>query len=280
MRLGALTGRFGRAVLLLAVGAVAGAAAAAIAAVPGSDGAIHACYQVEQDGTTPVTGGPNVRIIDPSAGQSCNPAGAPAAPEHALSWNVTGPPGPEGATGSPGAQGTTGPQGAGGPAGAAVSIDGQAFTLGDGKTLTASSSPVPPLEAAPGGPKVATMTLGNGGGATTSGVLAWQLVGGPGAAARGIQIVKRLDKASPTLFKACVNGKHFQKVVITVRKASAGGGPQSIVLTGATVESYRPYDHTVKGGSGIVEEHVSFAYKKIKFTYDDDESEFDVNVGK
>jgi type VI protein secretion system component Hcp len=269
------------AVLLLVVGAVAGAAVAAIAAVPGSDGVIHACYQVEQDGTTPVTAGPNVRIIDPSAGQTCNSPNAPAAPEHALDWNVTGPAGPQGAPGSAGSQGAAGPQGASGPAGSTVSIDGQMFTVGDGKTLTAPASPVPPLEAKPGGPKVATMTLGNGGGATSSGVLAWQLVGGPGAAARGIQIVKPVDKASPILFKACLDGKHFQKVVMTVRKATAGGGPQTIVLTGATVESYSPYDDTVKGGSGVVEEHVSFAYKKINFTYDaNDESEFDVNVGK
>jgi|GEM_PF-5507063 len=272
MRLGALTGRFGRAALLLVVGALAGAAAAAIAAVPGSDGLIHACYATQKDGTTPADVAGNVRIIDPSAGQACNSAQL----EHALSWNVSGPPGPEGAAGAPGAQGATGPQGASGPPGATASIDGQTFTLGDGKTLTAPPSPVPQLQVAPGGPKVATMTLGAGG--TSSGVLAWQLVGGPGAAARGIQIVKPLDKASPTLLKRCVTGKHIPKAVITVRKVAADGGPQVIVLTGATVASYTPYDDKVKGGST---EQVSFAYKKIKFVYDNnDESEFDVSVGK
>jgi hypothetical protein len=266
--------------VLLVVGVVAGAAAAAIAAVPGSDGVIHACYEVQGNGT-PTTGGPNVRIIDPSAGQTCNPAGAPAAAEHALDWNVSGPPGPAGAAGSPGTPGATGPQGASGPAGSTVSIDGQTFTLGNGKTLTGPATPVPPLEVAPGAPPVATMALA-GGGARSSGVLAWQLVNAPGIAARtsikGIQIVKHVDKSSPTLFKACANGKHFPKVVITVRKATADGGPQSIVLTDATVDSYTPYDDKVKAGTPT--EQISFAYKKIKFTYDNDESDFDVNVGK
>jgi hypothetical protein len=87
MRLRALGGRTVRAVLLVVAGAVAGAAATAIAALPDGDGVIHACYEIQQDGTTPVAGAGNLRIIDPSAGQ-------------------------------------TGPQGASGPAGATVSIDG------------------------------------------------------------------------------------------------------------------------------------------------------------
>lgn len=253
--------------LLLVVGAVAGAAAAAIAAVPGDDGVIHACYRVEQDGTTPMAGGPNLRIIDPSAGQTCNPAGAPGQTEHALSWNVTGPPGPQGVAGSPGAQGASGPQGAGGPAGTTVSIDGQTFTLGDGKTLTAPASPIPPLQAVPGGAPVATMTLGSGGGATTSGVLAWQLVGGPGAAARGIQIVKPLDKASPTLQKWCVTGKHIKSAKITLRAADAKGGPQTIILGDVRVDSYGTDADKGKNGTETPTETISLSYGKIKFEY-------------
>jgi hypothetical protein len=261
----ALTGRSGRAALLLVVGALAGAAATAIAAVPGDDGAIHACYEVQRDGTTPVTGAPNVRIIDPSAGQTCNPAGAAGPPEQALDWNVTGPPGPEGSAGSPGATGApgaAGPQGASGPAGTAVSIGGQSFTLGDGKTLTGSPSPIPPLQAAPGAAPVGTMILGEGGGVTSSGVLAWQLVGRSAASVRGIQIVKHVDKASPTLQKACVTGKHFKKAVITMRRAHAGGGPQTIVLTDATVDSYGT--EKSKNADGQVTETISLSFTSIK----------------
>jgi Type VI secretion system effector, Hcp len=236
--------------------------AVAIAAVPGGDGVINACYEVGQNGTTPLAGVPNLRIIDPSAGQSCNPAGGAGPIEHALSWNVSGPPGPEGAVGSPGAQGATGPQGANGPAGTTVSIDGQAFTLGDGKTLTAAPSPIPPLEAAPGRPPVATMTLGNGGGATSSGVLAWQLVARSGAPAHDIQIVKQVDKASPMLQKLCVTGRHIPKATITVRKNDSSGGPQTIILTDATVVS----DGTEKGkkGTGAVTETLSLTFTSIK----------------
>jgi hypothetical protein len=53
----------GRAVLLLVGGADRRRA-------PGPTGVINACYEVQQGGTTPVTGGANVRPIDPSAGQS------------------------------------------------------------------------------------------------------------------------------------------------------------------------------------------------------------------
>lgn len=252
--------------LLLVLGAVAGATAAAIAAVPGGDGVINACYEVGRDGTTPTTSGPNVRIIDPSAGQTCNPPAGAAQTERPLSWNVSGPPGPEGAAGSPGAQGASGPQGAGGPAGSTVSIDGQTFTLGAGKTLTGPTSPIPPLQVAPGAAPVATMTLA--GAAGTSGVLAWQLVSPPTAAKRtgfkGIQFVKHYDKSSPYLFKACANGKHIPKVVITVRKASADGGPQRIVLTDATVASYGTEKGKGKGGTEKPIETISLNFSKVK----------------
>lgn len=270
MRLGALTGRPATAALLLVVGALGGAAAAAIAAVPGNDGVIHACYQVQQNGTTPVAGVSNVRIIDPSAGQTCNPVGASGPAERALEWNVTGPTGPEGAAGSPGAagaagpSGASGPQGASGPAGATVSIGGQAFTLSDGKTLSASPSPIPPLQVVPGAPPVATMTLGDGGGgATSSAVLAWQLVGGPGAGAHDIQIVKRVDKASPMLQKLCVTGKHIKSGTITARK-DPDGGPQTIILTNPRVESYATEKGKGKNGAETTTETITLSYAKIE----------------
>ncbi|MBS1862528.1 MAG: type VI secretion system tube protein Hcp [Actinobacteria bacterium] len=259
----ALSGRSGKAALLLVLGAAAGAAATAIAAVPGTDGVINACYEVQRDGVTPLTGAPNVRIIDPSAGQTCNPPGAPAQAEHALSWNVTGPAGPQGAAGSPGAQG------AAGPAGATVSIGGQTFTLGDGKTLTGPTTPIPPLQVKPGAPPVATITLAAAGGAISSGILAWQLVNPPSAAARGIkgiQIVKHLDKSSPTLLKWCVTGKHIKSGKITVRAAGANGGPQTITFTDATVDSYSTDEGKGKGKSGTDRptETISLNFSSVK----------------
>lgn len=64
----------------------------AIAAIPDSGGVIHACYK--RNGA--------VRIIDPSAGDTC------AQPETSLAWNQRGPAGERGLQGPPGAPGAGG----------------------------------------------------------------------------------------------------------------------------------------------------------------------------
>jgi hypothetical protein len=97
---------FGRLRWLL-VGAVVGAVGggAAFAAIPDSSGVINGCYQKNVG---------NLRVIDPSAGDSCRPS------EIAISWSQTGPqgpPGPQGPKGDTGATGATGPAGPVGPAG-------------------------------------------------------------------------------------------------------------------------------------------------------------------
>src|SRR5260221_2657677 len=73
---------------MLAAGSVA------YATIPDSNSVIHSCY---------VTKGGSLRVIDPGAGESCNPK------ESALDWNAQGPTGPAGPAG---AQGPTGPAGA------------------------------------------------------------------------------------------------------------------------------------------------------------------------
>src|SRR3954469_17587099 len=85
--------------------AVFGVVSAVQAAIPDSNGVIHGCYQKNVG---------NLRVIDPSAGDSCRP------PEIAISWSQTGPPGatgPAGPTGPTGPKGDTGATGATGPAG-------------------------------------------------------------------------------------------------------------------------------------------------------------------
>lgn len=268
MGIGKRFGRPGKAAALVAVGALGGGAAIAIAAVPGSDGVIHACYQAQQDGTTPQADGPNLRIIDPSAGQACTP-GSPAGGlgEHAISWNVAGAPGPSGP------RGESGPQGPPGPAGQTLTISGQTFTLSNGKALTIGPSPVPPLPAKPNGRPVATMTLGSGRSATSFGVLAWQLVGRGGAssgsAARvdvsSIQVMKKTDKASPSLLQACATGKHIPKATITVRKAGSKGPYLTIKLTNVLVSSYQL--DSSGGGGAKPNESLSLNFTKIEYKY-------------
>jgi hypothetical protein len=60
------------------------AGGAALAAIPDSSGVIHGCYQKNVG---------NLRVIDPSAGDSCRP------PEIALNWSQTGPKGRQGRRG-------------------------------------------------------------------------------------------------------------------------------------------------------------------------------------
>src|SRR5580765_5031657 len=92
--------------LLLALilgAAVFGVVSAVQAAIPDSSGVIHGCYQKNVG---------NLRVIDPSAGDSCRPS------EIAISWSQTGPQGPTGATGPTGPKGDTGATGPQGPPGA------------------------------------------------------------------------------------------------------------------------------------------------------------------
>jgi hypothetical protein len=89
-------------------GAVVGAfvaGGAAFAAIPDSSGVINGCYQKNVG---------NLRVIDPSAGDSCRPS------EIGISWSQTGPQGlvgPAGPKGDTGATGATGPAGPAGPKG-------------------------------------------------------------------------------------------------------------------------------------------------------------------
>ena len=98
--------KLGRGVVWSAAAAIAVAATAggiAYASIPDAGGTIHGCYSTK-DGT--------LRVIDPSASQSCDPKH-----DGALEWNVQGQQGPAGPTGPAGPQGPTGATGPHGPAG-------------------------------------------------------------------------------------------------------------------------------------------------------------------
>jgi hypothetical protein len=99
--------RGSRLLLVLVLGAaVFGVVSGVQAAIPDSSGVINGCYQKNVG---------NLRVIDPSAGDSCRPS------EIAISWSQTGPQGlqgPQGPKGDTGATGATGPQGPKGDTGA------------------------------------------------------------------------------------------------------------------------------------------------------------------
>jgi len=90
------------------------------ASIPGSDGVIRACYRTQSG---------QLRVIDPSKGESCQ------ASEQALSWNVTGTPGPQGPKGD---KGETGEQGPPGPAGGVTVATLQSCTVAARSTSCAN----------------------------------------------------------------------------------------------------------------------------------------------
>src|SRR5215211_4182896 len=107
--------RVALAVTAVAIVAIAGGITYAVADI-GGGGVIHGCYRKNVG---------NLRVIDPSAGDSCRPS------EIAISWSQTGPqglPGPPGPPGPKGDKGDKGDPGASGASGSAL-LTGQATSL-------------------------------------------------------------------------------------------------------------------------------------------------------
>jgi hypothetical protein len=131
----------GRLLTLVAVaGVVLVGAAATLAAIPDSSGAIHGCYQKNVG---------NLRVIDPSAGDSCRPSEIP------ITWSQTGPqgaPGPQGPAGPAGPQGPKGDTGATGATGPAGPV-GPAGPKGDTGATGATGATGPAGPTGPPGPK-------------------------------------------------------------------------------------------------------------------------------
>jgi type VI secretion system secreted protein Hcp len=105
-------------------------------------------------------------------------------------------------------------------------------------------------------------------GETQAGTMARGGGGGAGKVQmQDFNFVMRLNKASPKLFKACANGEHIKKAVLTCRKA--GKEQQDylkITFSDLLVSSYQT------GGAGgqdslIPTEQVSMNFAKIEFEY-------------
>ncbi len=204
-------------------------------------------------GTLPSTAGPNLTVIDPSAGQSCGtagPAGGPPA-QIPLSWNVTGPPGPPGAPGTPGTPGAVG-------------------SPGTGNSYTVSLAPGPPGNRAPA---LGQVIVGSGRAGFSFPFLSEALVvasrfsSGAGAGSRrvalhDIQITKLIDKSSPKLFQAAVTGTHFSTVKIVLAKA--GKVFETIKLSQVVVASVQL---SGQAGGKTPSESVTLNFTKVEIAY-------------
>jgi hypothetical protein len=255
--------RLWKAVLLIAVGVAGGGAALAVASVPGSDGVISACYPVTTNGsgqTVPVTTttpgsllGPYVRVIDTSAGQTCHTLSAGRG-EATLNYKQSGVPGAQGAPGPAGRSATV-------VGGNLVTISGgDVITIAGSHSLTINTPPITPT-AKP----IGTMSITDGTTPITfqifsvnfAGASATGGGGGAGKGATEVVVTKTQDSASPKLFQACANGKHFPKATLTVRKA--GAKDPIYLLTGPLkVSSYN-----ISSGGDRPTESLTFSFAKV-----------------
>lgn len=95
-----------------------------------------------------------------------------------------------------------------------------------------------------------------------------------------IVFTKHVDKASPYLAQALFENKALDEVKFSARRTIDGETSDYFVIT-LSDASIMEYDFAqAEDQEDLIEEKVSFAYKKIKFAYGDEESEMDVYVGK
>ena len=92
--------------------------------------------------------------------------------------------------------------------------------------------------------------------------------GGGGAGKVSMQdlaITKKVDKASPVLFRSCADGSHIKSAVLTARKA--GKEQQEylkITLTDLLVSSFSTAGHS---GDVVPNENVTLNFSKIEWEY-------------
>ncbi len=220
----------------------------AVATVPDSGGVIHACYEVAgtRTGVEPAQG-PNLQVIDPSAGQTCSGAvGGPTSPQP-ISWNVTGPQGPPGRTGVQGPPGTPG-------------------------TATFTYTLVPPTVKVTAPPE-GGVVLGTGRNAIKFPLLSFSFsIKGGGHGSGGgqsspgvITLTKAQDKSSQQLFKLALTGKSFQQATITLVKKTGGKQPYVVItLNNTLISSFQV--GSSKGGQRP-EETLTLSYAKISEQY-------------
>jgi len=206
------SGRAGR----IGIGSIAGTVLAlvlgtvALAAIPGAGGVFTGCY-------TPRIG--VLRVIDTQAGEKC------LRPEQQITWNQTGPQGPQGIAGPQGLQGPKGDKGDPGPAGA-QGLPGAIGPKGDTGAQGPAGGPGPQGDAGPKGdpgpqgavgPQGVQGPQGNPGPQGVAGISGYQIV-----------IANSADDSSQakSLGAQCPAGKHL-----------LGGGVTVSPFTGSVIGS-------------------------------------------
>jgi type VI secretion system secreted protein Hcp len=241
----------------LPTAAVLGAGAAvAIGSIPGGNGTITGCYLTDVANAPGLRYG-QLRVIDTSQpaalpGGGPNPQGACLPDEQTITWNQRGPQGPQGVAGARGLQG-------------APLIGETTFGLKNdegGTFLKIEGIKGESLDHKHRGEiNVESFSLSAGGGSTAHG-------SGGGAGKQTISsftITKKLDKASPLLFKAAASGQHYKEVTLSF--AHKHRGVQQDYL------QFKFFDVLISGVQDGVghnqspQEAITFNFAKVNETY-------------
>lgn len=193
-------------VIVSATAALALSAALAVATVPDGNGVIHTCYELAPAGGGLPASGPNLRVIDPDGGQSCD-----AASERALNFSQQGPVGAAGAVGAAGPPGTAGLPSIG---------DECSVVVGRLKLSASLQSDLCGITQV----KVGSMSAGG--------------PSGPGAATE-FELTRRTDSLSPKLLNAAVQGTLFSSAGIQVYKPGTTSVAKTFSLAHAAIASVK-----------------------------------------
>jgi type VI secretion system secreted protein Hcp len=252
--------------IALPTAAALGAGAAVAVGSIGGGGTITGCYLTNTANAPGLRDG-QLRVIDPSLPPQLptgapNPAGACLQDESTISWNKSGPAGPQGPAGAQGTVGAQGPVGAQGTVGAPGTplIGDTSFGIsGNGKTFLK-------IEGIKGEStdkwhkdqiSVDSFSLG----AHSSG-------GGGGAGKTTIQsftITKSIDKSSPLLFLGAASGKNYKEMVLSFERKAGGTQHDYLKFTFDNVLISGVTDGTSQ--KEMPEEQVSFTFQKCKETF-------------
>jgi type VI secretion system secreted protein Hcp len=90
------------------------------------------------------------------------------------------------------------------------------------------------------------------------------------ASLKPFEIGKVTDNCSPSLFKSCVTGTHYEKAVVALRKAGGGGGKKSgtrYLQFTFKVVFVNSISWSASSGDDLPEETVQFAYGYLHIEY-------------
>jgi len=246
-------------VALPTAAALGAGAAIAIGSIPSGDGTITGCYVTNTDVISAYSAAPGeLRVIDPSK-PATQPSGAPNPDavclngEATITWNQRGPQGPQGPAGAPGSAGAQGPAGR-------DLVGGTSFSFGGGGSTFLK------LDGVKGESTDKTHKDDIAISSFSIGVTQRGASGGGGGAGKvsfsSFTITKRIDKASPLLFKAAVSGQHYKEATVFFAKAKRGKATDYLEYKMSNVLVSAIQDGS--SANGRPTESVSFNFAKIE----------------